>query len=263
MARQGRLAARGVEGAVSLPRRARKSDRGSGEARADRGARDPACLEGRLDLAARRREAPGDRRRRRRAAPVPLPPGLPRAAGAGEVRQARPLRRAAAGPAARRWRAHGARTVRPRARLRGRAAADQPRLVPRRLRPLRADIADVRDHDALTRHVTVRGNRITFRFRAKHRVQVRTTVVDAELADAIKELLAQPGGARVFRYACERRVVQPHRRGPQRLHPGAPRRGVHGQGLPHLGRDADGRDRARRARRRRDRGGGEDGRSRT
>ena len=51
------------------------------------------------------------------------------------------------------------------------------------------------------RHVSVRGNRVTFRFRAKHRVHVRTTVVDEELASAIRELLAQPGGARVFRYA--------------------------------------------------------------
>ena len=51
------------------------------------------------------------------------------------------------------------------------------------------------------RHVAVRGSRVTFRFRAKHRVQVRTTVVDEELAGAIKQLLAQPGGARVFRYA--------------------------------------------------------------
>jgi DNA topoisomerase-1 len=51
------------------------------------------------------------------------------------------------------------------------------------------------------RHVTVRGTRVAFRFRAKHRVQVRTTIVDAELATAIKELLEQPGGARVFRYA--------------------------------------------------------------
>jgi hypothetical protein len=32
-----------------------------------------------------------------------------------------------------------------------------------------------------------------FRFRAKHKVQVRTTVVDAELGGAIKDLLAQPG----------------------------------------------------------------------
>ena len=50
------------------------------------------------------------------------------------------------------------------------------------------------------RHVTVRGTRVTFRFRAKHRVQVRTSVVDAELAGALKELIAQPGGARLFRY---------------------------------------------------------------
>ena len=49
-------------------------------------------------------------------------------------------------------------------------------------------------------HVSVRGNRVTFKFRAKHRVQVRTTLVDTELADAIKDLLAQPGPARLFRY---------------------------------------------------------------
>ncbi len=53
----------------------------------------------------------------------------------------------------------------------------------------------------LTRsHVTVRGTRVTFRFRAKHKVQVRTSVVDHELAGAIKDLLAQPGPARLFRY---------------------------------------------------------------
>ena len=53
----------------------------------------------------------------------------------------------------------------------------------------------------LTRsHVSVRGTRVTFRFRAKHKVQVRTSVVDAELAGAIKDLLAQPGPARLFRY---------------------------------------------------------------
>ena len=53
----------------------------------------------------------------------------------------------------------------------------------------------------LTRsHVSVRGTRVTFRFRAKHKVQVRTSVVDTELAGAIKDLLAQPGPARLFRY---------------------------------------------------------------
>jgi DNA topoisomerase IB len=50
------------------------------------------------------------------------------------------------------------------------------------------------------RHVVVRGTRVTFRFRAKHSMQVRTSVVDVELAEAIKALLEQPGGSRVFRY---------------------------------------------------------------
>jgi DNA topoisomerase-1 len=50
------------------------------------------------------------------------------------------------------------------------------------------------------RHVTVRGSRVTFRFRAKHKVQVRTSLVDAELAEAIRALLAQPGSSRLFRY---------------------------------------------------------------
>jgi DNA topoisomerase I len=53
------------------------------------------------------------------------------------------------------------------------------------------------------RHVSVRGTRIVFRFRAKHRAQVRTAVVDTEIAGAIKELLAAPGGRRLFRYELE------------------------------------------------------------
>src|SRR5712691_1356096 len=53
------------------------------------------------------------------------------------------------------------------------------------------------------RHVRVRGNRVAFEFRAKHKVVVRTALVDAEIADAIKELLALPGGRRLFRYINE------------------------------------------------------------
>jgi DNA topoisomerase-1 len=52
-------------------------------------------------------------------------------------------------------------------------------------------------------HVGVRGNRIAFHFRGKHRAVIRTTLVDEELADAIKELLALPGGQRLFRYEWE------------------------------------------------------------
>ncbi len=49
-------------------------------------------------------------------------------------------------------------------------------------------------------HVHVRGHRITFDFRGKHKSVVRTTLVDAELAQAIKELLGLPGSGRLFRY---------------------------------------------------------------
>jgi len=49
-------------------------------------------------------------------------------------------------------------------------------------------------------HVRVRGSRIAFRFRAKHRVLVHTAVVDTELAGALKELLAARGGRTLFRY---------------------------------------------------------------
>ena len=49
-------------------------------------------------------------------------------------------------------------------------------------------------------HVRVRGSRITFRFRAKNRALVRTALVDEELADAMRELLAVKGGQRLFRY---------------------------------------------------------------
>ena len=52
-------------------------------------------------------------------------------------------------------------------------------------------------------HVRVRGHRIAFHFRGKHRSVIRTTLVDAELAEAIKELLALPGGTRLFRYDWE------------------------------------------------------------
>jgi DNA topoisomerase-1 len=50
------------------------------------------------------------------------------------------------------------------------------------------------------KHVRVRGHRISFEFQGKHRSVVRTTLVDSELAAAITELLALPGGPRLFRY---------------------------------------------------------------
>jgi DNA topoisomerase-1 len=51
-------------------------------------------------------------------------------------------------------------------------------------------------------HVKVRGSRIAFRFRAKHRIGVRTALVDTELAEAMRELL-DTRGSRLFRYRLE------------------------------------------------------------
>jgi DNA topoisomerase IB len=52
------------------------------------------------------------------------------------------------------------------------------------------------------RHVTVRGNRIVLSFRGKHKIQVRTSLIDEELAAAMRELLKLKG-ARVFQYEWE------------------------------------------------------------
>lgn len=53
------------------------------------------------------------------------------------------------------------------------------------------------------RHVSVRGSRIAFGFRGKGRTQVHTALVDDELAAAVRELLALPGGSRVFRFEAD------------------------------------------------------------
>jgi DNA topoisomerase-1 len=52
-------------------------------------------------------------------------------------------------------------------------------------------------------HVSIRGSKIAFRFRGKHRIWVRTAVVDGELADAMKVLIKQAGGRRLFRYRVD------------------------------------------------------------
>jgi DNA topoisomerase-1 len=54
-----------------------------------------------------------------------------------------------------------------------------------------------------TGHVEVRGSRVKLGFRGKHKIWVRTELVDAELASAIRDLVALPGGRRLFRYRQE------------------------------------------------------------
>lgn len=54
-------------------------------------------------------------------------------------------------------------------------------------------------------HVDVRGTRVAFRFRAKHKIQVRTAIVDFELAEAIKAL-QETRGSGLFRYEVDGRL---------------------------------------------------------
>ena len=143
-----RLAPRRPAQAIPLRRRQGQSHHRRTAARADRAARHPTRLAGRVDLADRVRAAAGDRDRRGRASPVPLPPRLPRRPGAGEVRPARPLRRAAARVPGTRRGAPRARAVRARVGLRARRDARQPRLVPGGLGAVRAHRSHLRHHDA-------------------------------------------------------------------------------------------------------------------
>ena len=54
------------------------------------------------------------------------------------------------------------------------------------------------------RHVEVkRGGKIVFRFTAQAGAKVRTTLVDDELAQALRDLLRLPGGRQLFRYEWE------------------------------------------------------------
>ena len=48
-------------------------------------------------------------------------------------------------------------------------------------------------------HVAVRGSRISFRYRGKHSIMIRSAIVDPDLAAAMKELLALPG-SRLFQF---------------------------------------------------------------
>lgn len=50
------------------------------------------------------------------------------------------------------------------------------------------------------RHVSVRGQRIRFQYRGKHGILVRTTLVDDELADALRAFLRLEGGSRLLRF---------------------------------------------------------------
>jgi DNA topoisomerase I len=88
------------------------------------------------------------------------------------------------------------------------------------------------------RHISVRGRRVRLEFVGKGRAQVRTTLVDDELASAIREL-ARHAGTRASLSLYARRVVRrPDESYAQRVREGESGLGVQRKGLPDLGRDA-------------------------
>ena len=254
------MAAGGVAAAVPLRRRARRADHRSGEARADRGARHPAGVARRVDLAAARA-----RSCRRRASTRPGGAQyLYHADFRAQQEQAKfdKLIRFAERLPDLRVAMSEHMELEPYERERvcgGRGAADQPRAGSASGRSAtRASRGRTGSRRCTKRHVAVRGKRIAFSFRGKHRVLVRTQIVDAELAEAVRELLALPGGRRLFRYVRRGRARTTSTGA--RLNDyvrAVPGRGLHREGLPHVGRDARRRGRARRARPCRDRDGGE------
>jgi DNA topoisomerase-1 len=53
------------------------------------------------------------------------------------------------------------------------------------------------------RHVAVSGRRVRFGFPGKHRIAVRTTLVDPGIAEAVRDLLRYDGGSRLLRFDRE------------------------------------------------------------
>jgi DNA topoisomerase-1 len=52
-------------------------------------------------------------------------------------------------------------------------------------------------------HVTVRGSRVSFRYRGKHSILVHTALVDKELAACMRVMVGLEGGRRLFRYRVD------------------------------------------------------------
>jgi DNA topoisomerase-1 len=102
-------------------------------------------------------------------------------------------------------------------------------------------------------HVSVRGTWVTFRFRAKGKAQVRTAIVDAELAESIRVLL-ETAGVQLFTYEVEGELRDLKDRRLNDYVKEFMGRGILVQRLPHLGRHPDRCDRLRRTRA----GGGKD-----
>ena len=150
-----------------------------------------------------RSQAAGDRARRRRPAPVPVPPRVSRRQE--QAKYDKLVRFAERLPDLRQ--AMGEH-MDARALRRERVCAVAVRLINIGWFRVGSDryAKTSRTYGVTTltkRHVSVRGSGLSFTFRAKHKLLVRTALVDDELATAVRELLEQPGGRRLFRYGVD------------------------------------------------------------
>jgi DNA topoisomerase IB len=92
-------------------------------------------------------------------------------------------------------------------------------------------------------HVHVRGKPHRVRLRRKHRTSCARRSSTRSWPTTSRSLLALPAAAGSSGTSRQGRCT-PDRRAPERLRARLPRRRVHGEGLPHVGRDADRGDRA-------------------
>ena len=234
---------------LRLPRRRRRAGRRRAGAGADSRPGDPAGLGRRLDLRPAQRAHPGDRDRRRRAQAVPLP----RRAGSGGPRQRKFERCGASPPPCRGCVARSAATssatgMPPRAGAGLRRPPARPRLLPHRRRGVRRGeraATGWRRCAASTSPSRRRGDRLRLpgQERAAAACSRSATRPRCGRSSGCAAAAAAPRTCSPSRTAAlARRPLGRH----QRLHPGARRRGVLRQGLPHLERHRAGGDRPRR-----------------
>ena len=158
----------------------------------------PAGMAGRLDLAALRRQAAGDRNRRGRAPPIPVPDFRARQKQEKFDRLIRFARKL------------------PELREQMTEHFELDSLAPERVCAIAVRLINLgwfrvgseeyarpyRSFGITTlhkRHVTVRGRRMSFSHAGKRRIWVRTALVDGDLADALRELKELSGSGRLFR----------------------------------------------------------------